>query len=230
MFIGRLLSRALRLPSAADYTAMLLETSEVSTALDVGCGVKSPLTAFRPRIRTVGVDAHPPAVEAARLANVHDAYVTADILKDGLEAAVAANCGENFDLVTLYDVIEHLPKRRGCEIVELCEQISNKYILIQTPNGFVEQGPEYGNEFQRHRSGWFPQDLVGLGYTVYGTTGTKYLVGYAGSHKSTVRGFVSLDVLLSGLLHARTNVKHAFNLVAIKDVRGVLARLGKKMN
>src|SRR5437763_445763 len=57
MAIGRLLARAFALPTFADYVARLVESGEIDTALDIGCGEKSPLSGFRPRIRTVGIDA-----------------------------------------------------------------------------------------------------------------------------------------------------------------------------
>jgi hypothetical protein len=224
MRLGLLIHKYLGLPDAADHTARLVEAAGVRTALDVGCGSKSVLSAFRPRVRTVGVDAHPAAVEAAKRTGLHDAYVTMDVLRDGLETVLAENGGARFDLVALYDVIEHLPKRRGHDLLEKCESLTNKYIILQTPNGFVEQGPEFGNEYQRHLSGWFPEDFLGLGYTVHGTSGTRYLVGYAAGCKWRVRGAPTLDVLLARALRADSKYRHAYNLVAVKDVRGVPAR------
>src|SRR6185295_2148371 len=108
--------------------------------------------------------------------------------------------GRKFDLVTLYDVIEHLPKKQGFDLLEKCEELSSKYVLLQTPNGFLEQGPEFGNEHQRHLSGWFPHDFEGLGYKVYGTTGTKYLRGYGAGPKRDFFGWGACDILLGGLL------------------------------
>jgi hypothetical protein len=78
---------------------------------------------------------------------------------------------------------------------------------------------------QRHRSGWFPQDLEGLGYQVHGTTGTKYLRGYTAGPKYDIKGTISVDYAISWFLRVNDHPSHAFNLVAIKDVRGVPARL-----
>jgi hypothetical protein len=97
------------------------------------------------------------------------------------------------------------------------------------PHGFVEQGPEFGNEFQRHLSAWFIHDFEGLGYKVYGTTGTRYLRGYMAGPKYSFPGCIILDELLTLLLRINTHPRHAFNLVAIKDVRGVSARYGADM-
>ena len=103
-----------------------------------------------------------------------------------------------------------------------------KYILLETPHGFVPQGPEFGNEFQRHHSGWFINEFEGRGYTVHGTTGTRYLRGYMAGPRCNFPGCLLLDEALTLLLRINRKPKHAFNLVAIKDVRGVPARHKKE--
>ena len=90
----------------------------------------------------------------------------------------------------------------------------------------MEQGPEYGNEFQRHLSGWFTHDFEGLGYAVHGVLGTKVFRSYAGMLRYNFPGAASCDVLLAGLLRIERNPHRAFSLLALKDVRGVPARLG----
>lgn len=212
-------------PDAHEHTARLVAGEEIRRAVDIGCGMSSHLSAFRPRIVTVGVDAFPAAVEASRAAGCHDHYRVLDMLKDDVEAVLEPFGGERCDLVTLYGVIEHFPKQEGFKLLERCEQLTSKYILVETPNGFVPQGPEFGNDKQRHLSGWFVHDFEGLGYDVYGTTGTKLLRGYNADLKYEVRGTMTLDVLLSYALGIDKHPQHAFNLLAIKDVRGVAARL-----
>ena len=219
------LRNALRPRNVADYTRALIETGECQLALDIGCGSYSHLSAFRPQIQTVGIDAHPAAIEQARARKLHDHYFVANILKEDPEA-ILQQMGrlKPFDIVSLYGVIEHLPKRLGFELLERCERLTSKYLILETPHGFVEQGPEFGNEFQRHLSGWFIHDFEGLGYKVYGTTGTHYLRGYMAGPKYSFPGCIFLDELLTLFLRINNRPRHAFNLVAIKDVRGVPAR------
>jgi len=215
-------------PNAEEHTARLVRGSEIRTAVDIGCGTSSHLTRFRPRLVTVGVDAFEGAVEASRAAGAHDHYRVIDMLHDEVEPVLEPFGGELCDLVTLYGVVEHFTKAEGLKLLERCERLTSKYILVETPNGFVAQGPEYGNERQRHLSGWFAHDFEGLGYSVYGTTGTKLLRGYNADLKSTLRGAMTLDVLLSYALRIERRPQHAFNLLAIKDVRGVPPRLGAR--
>ena len=163
MSLMQAMRRRLRPWTVADYTARLVR--DCNLALDIGCGSDSHLSAFRPRLVTVGIDAFPAAVEEAKAKNLHDHYLVADILSANLsEVMERVRAIGQVDLVSLYGVIEHLPKSKGYEILDRCDQLTSKYIILETPNGFVEQGPEFGNEFQRHLSGWFIQDFEGRGY------------------------------------------------------------------
>ena len=225
MSLNLILHRLLGVPTASDYIKTTLEKSECSLTLDVGCGGYSHLSRFRPQITSVGLDVFPEAIEKSQANGSPDRYIVADIRAESVEQLLSNVGGKKFDLVLLYDVIEHLPKKKGFELLEKCEQLASKYVLLQTPNGFLEQGPEFGNEHQRHLSGWFPQDFAGLGYKVYGARGTKYLRGYAAGPKYNFPGWMTCDIVLAALLRIGTHTRHAFNLVAIKDVRGVPARL-----
>ncbi len=111
-------------------------------------------------------------------------------------------------------------------MLDTVEQVTSKFVIVETPNGFVEQGPEFGNDHQRHLSGWFPHDFEGLGYKVYGTTGTKFFHGYEAGPRWNVRGVGTLDTAAAWLLRVDRHPRHVFNLLAIKDVRGGAARLG----
>jgi hypothetical protein len=224
MNLNLLLQKALCVPTAYDYIKSILGRSECSITLDVGCGGYSHLSRFRPQITSIGLDVFPQAIEKSKTNGSHDHYIVGDILEESVEQLLSHVRGQKFDLVLLYDVIEHLPKRQGYELLEKCERLTSKYVLLQTPNGFLEQGPEFGNEHQRHLSGWFPQDFEGLGYKVYGARGTKYLRGYAAGPKYNFPGWMTCDIALAGLLRIGKHTRHAFNLVAIKDVRGVPAR------
>ncbi len=212
------------MPAAEDYLQQMIERGDCQTALDIGCGNASKLSPFRPGIRTVGLDAFEGALAEARARGQHDDYVLADILKVSPETILEPFGGRRFDLITLIDVIEHLPKRQGFELLEKCERLTCKYILVQTPNGFLEQGPEFGNEFQRHLSGWFAHDFEGMAYTVHGS-GIKALRGYSAKPRYNFPGALKCDALLSRLLRVDKNYHRAFGLIAIKDVRGVPARL-----
>ncbi|MCX6881630.1 MAG: methyltransferase domain-containing protein [Verrucomicrobia bacterium] len=225
MSINQFIRKKLRPRTVFDYTAELVKGGDCKSGLDIGCGSHSDLSAFRPALRTVGIDAFPMAIEMARAKNLHDDYLVADILReDSTSILERVNNGEKFDIVSLYGVIEHVPKHLGFELLRRCEQLTSKYVILETPNGFVEQGPEFGNEFQRHLSGWFIHDFEGIGYENFGTTGTKYLRDYMAGPKYNFPMCITLDEVLTLLLRINKRPKHAFNLVALKDVRGTYAR------
>jgi hypothetical protein len=196
-----------------------------STIVDIGCGNNSPVRNFASGLRIVGVDQHQKAMKEAKGRHTHDAFVLADILSD-FEEVVRATRDEDIQLVTLLHVIEHVPKRLGLDLLEAAEALTQRFVLIETPNGFLPQGPEYGNEGQRHLSGWFAHDFLGLGYKVRGAAGTRLLRGYAGRPVISVRGGQSLDFTLARLLMTHKFPRFAYSLVAWKDVRGIEARLG----
>ncbi len=227
--IGPSIAAAFGIPGIAQRTEALVRSVDGRTALDLGCGVSSHLSSLRPRIKTFGVDADPGSIEASRERSVHDGYALADIISqsvDELRERLEASTGlRSFDVVTAYGVIEHVKKSDGWELMEKCEALATKLVILETPNGFVPQGAEFGNPLQRHLSGWTRQDFEGVGYSVFGTTGTKYLRGYMGESKVTVPGALLFDqVVLSRLLRCDRAPHHAFNLAAFKDVRGVEAR------
>jgi len=218
----RIVASKLRQATVEERIGKLVDGKEIRRAVDLGCGVYSPLTRFRPNVWAVGVDASPESLSEARSNDLLDDYLIADVTAEGFFDR-CRSLGP-FDLVAAIDIIEHLPKRQGLDFLEGCETLTSKYVVVQTPNGFVEQGPEYGNNFQSHRSGWFEHDLVGLGYKVYGSTGTRIMRGYGASLRIDSAVASALDALLTAALMADSNPRFAFNLIGIKDVRGVPAR------
>jgi hypothetical protein len=225
--LARRLDRALGTPALDDFLDEIIGAGDVGLALDIGCGIASPLTRFRPSLRTVGLDAH--TVAAAQAANAHDHYIAANIIDmpvDRVQDELEARFGRRTaDLVTLFGVIEHLPRRAGADLLDRIERLGSRWIVIDTPNGFVPQGPEYGNPYQRHLSGWFPHDFQARGYTVRGSCGTRWLRGYMGEPRVRFPGARLLDnIVLTRLLMTQRFPGHAFNICAVKDLHGVPAR------
>lgn len=75
---------------------------------------------------------------------------------------------KSIDAVYLIDVVEHLPKEEGLELLKRTEEIVRKQIVIFTPLGFVKQEVMEGGkdawglngaEYQEHKSGWMTDDF-----------------------------------------------------------------------
>jgi hypothetical protein len=116
------------------------------------------------RVR-VGVDAHRPYLEH----RVEDpALVPVHLDADSLEDVFLPR---SFALVTLLDVIEHFDAERAGSLLDRCERIARRRVVVFTPSGeFPQEGYDAlglgGEELQRHRSAWRPDDLRSLGYAV----------------------------------------------------------------
>jgi hypothetical protein len=195
--------------------------------LDIGCGDRSTIREMAPHMRLVGVDSEPALLAEAERRGTHDEFVCADVALD-LTPLRRAIAGRPVQLICLFHVIEHLPKQAGFDLLNIAESLTDRFVFIDTPNRFLPQGPEWGSEAQRHRSGWFWQDFEGRGYEVCGTAGTRFLRGYAGEPRLAFRGVYSVDAVLSKLLMINRNPGAAYNLTAWKDVRGEPARLGER--
>lgn len=62
----------------------------------------------------------------------------------------------NFDFIILSDVIEHLEKEEGRNIIYKLMDLLNKggVLMIGTPGVWCEQGAVHGNEYEEHKSLW----------------------------------------------------------------------------
>ena len=83
------------------------------------------------------------------------------------------------DLVTLIDVIEHFDQKDAEEVLRQAEEVARRRVLLFTPRGrFPQEGFDAfglgGEELQRHRSSWEPDDFTARGYCVV------VLAGYHG--------------------------------------------------
>lgn len=154
------------------YRMLELALSDVKSVLDVGCGKRSPLAKVPKHFYSAGVDMFGPSIEKSKKAGVHDEY------KKGNVVSIDHMFGKKkFDAVIALDLIEHLEKKQGYELIKKMVKLANKKIIIMTPNGFYKQDPYEGNKWQIHRSGWTVDDFYKLGFSVHGIRGAKWLRG-----------------------------------------------------
>lgn len=77
---------------------------------------------------------------------------------------------QKVDTILLIDVLEHMERREGEEVLRLCLEKARKQVAVFTPLGFQVQ--QYspgekdawgmdGQHWQTHRSGWTPEDFHG---------------------------------------------------------------------
>jgi len=74
------------------------------------------------------------------------------------------------DQILIIDVIEHMERGEGIEVIKLAMERATKRVVVFTPLGFMKQSFEtdqpdpygmQGQYWQTHRSGWTPDDFPG---------------------------------------------------------------------
>ena len=138
---------------------------ECDSVLDIGAGIR-PMNWYAPHNHTC-VEPYEPYAKILKQHGYATWVGTAlDILSyDWPEAA-------KFEAIYLLDVIEHMEKEQGLEVIEKAELQSTKQIVIYTPTGFMAQeGDSWGlggDEWQKHRSGWLPEEFPGWDIQFHG--------------------------------------------------------------
>lgn len=147
---------------------------EVDSVLDIGAGLR-PMGWYKPA-RHVCVEPYGPYAERLQL----DGYeVWGTTAQDALEHLTPGV----FDAIYMLDVIEHMTRRDGAEVLQLALAARPKQIVVATPLGFYPQENDAwglgGEHWQKHRSGWTPDDFPGWKISYY-------------DNGATVGGFVAV--------------------------------------
>ena len=129
---------------------------EVDTVLDIGAGLR-PMPWYTPK-RHVCVEPHPPYADRLEAALYEVWRMTA-------REALHGQTPGTFDAIWMIDVIEHMDRAEGAEVLQLAMALKPKQIVVFTPHGFLPQEGDVwglgGEHWQRHRSGWKPADFPG---------------------------------------------------------------------
>lgn len=160
------LHRVLDVLRSLDPSAPSLRAS----VLDAGCGDGKYLTRLRswlPNLETWALDAHAPSLAVA----------SADRKILGvLPGALRDLPGDAVDAAVCLDVVEHLERADGRATLHELARVARELVVVFTPLGFMPQDGG-GNEWQRHRSGWWPEDLEDLGFEAEVWEGFDYGCG-----------------------------------------------------
>lgn len=126
----------------------------VARVLDIGAGLR-PMPWFKPE-QHICAEPHGPYADRLEAAGYKVWRRTA------AEMLSAVRPGD-FDAIYLLDVIEHMTREEGAAVLRAAEERQPKQIVVFTPKGFLPQEGDAwglgGEEWQRHRSGWTPDDF-----------------------------------------------------------------------
>ena len=137
----------------------------VSSVLDIGCGIR-PQQYIVPSL-LICVEPHLEYVEILKK-NLKDA--NAIIIPLDAKTVLSALPSRSIDSIFLIDVIEHMPKEVGAEVIRECERVARQQVVLFTPLGFMPQEIHagdadgwnlHGGDWQDHKSGWYPEDFPG---------------------------------------------------------------------
>jgi len=190
-------------------TTLKENLSGCNTVLDLGCGHSSPISRLG-ILFSVGVELFEPYLQKSREKHIHSEYVKADITRVEFKP-------KSFDAVIAIDLLEHLTKQEGAELLSKMESWATKKVVVFTTNGYVWQDGCDDNPLQEHRSGWSADELQKLGFKVFGINGWRRLRGYKSSIKYHPH---LLWLVISDLTQKMTyrNPKLAFQLLGIKQI------------
>lgn len=143
------------------------QLKDCESVLDIGCGPLSPLRFCHNIKYSVGVEPYTAYLLKSRKNKIHSRYERRRIEQLTYPA-------KSFDAVIMIEVIEHLPKKSGREILRKAQKWARKKIIVTTPNGFFPMGEVDKNPWQTHRSGWTKGDFSKLGFVCHGLAGAKF--------------------------------------------------------
>lgn len=180
--------------------------------LDIGCGIASPLRLFGCAHLT-GIDAYAPDIDEARRKGTHHDLICGDVR----QLARYVTPGQ-FDACVALDLIEHLTKEDGLELLEAMGRCATKRVVILTPSGFLPQGETQPGDFQAHLSGWTPAEMRALGYVVKGVLGPKNLRGEYHALRRRPTALWALVSLAGHLLWTKRHPEQAAAMVCVKTL------------
>ena len=133
------------------------------SVLDVGTGLMHSLAESSVKVR-LGLDAHRPYLEQRHVPEAVPLNASALSIEQLFVPGAV-------DLVTMIDVIEHFDKDDAFELLRQSESVARRRVALFTPRGhFPQSGYDAfelgGEELQRHRSSWEPEELRERGYRV----------------------------------------------------------------
>lgn len=141
---------------------------ETDVVLDVGCGIV-PQEFFRPRFRIL-MEPWQEYVDVLRFRYAEDPSVL--VLRQLAQEGLRAFADGSVDTVFMLDLIEHMEKDVGRQVLVEAARVARQQVIVFTPYGFHANDAQdeqsgldawglHGTEMQKHRSGWLPEDFPG---------------------------------------------------------------------
>lgn len=125
--------------------------------VDIGAGTGKWGRILRPHAeRLVAIEAWRPTVESARLTDLYDEVVVANVM--------ATNGWREYDVAIFGDVLEHLRREQAIEIIDRLRSAGVRLFLTVPITPCPQDGAVYGNPYETHLDQWTEADLLSLGW------------------------------------------------------------------
>ena len=178
-----IIKQTIALPPTYEFIIKRLLPSGKLQVLDLGCetGVWGAILNKEKRHEFTGVDVYKPYLDICAKNGNYQKLIKADLTKINFKS-------KSFDIVFLFQVIEHLKKANAIKLIKKSINIARKGVLISVPNGYCEQELYEHNLYQKHLSNWTVDDLEELGFRVFGQ-GLKVIYGSKSYEKTKKASF-----------------------------------------
>lgn len=74
----------------------------------------------------------------------------------------------SFDLVLALNMLEHMEKEEGLELLNEIESVASKQVMLVTGPWLAHDDIHGENPYQEHKCGWSAAEVVNLDYRVWG--------------------------------------------------------------
>jgi len=175
------------------------------SCLDIGCG-RGAFKSLK-YLRAAGCDIYQPSLVRAREKGYYENLLRCDARYLPFKA-------KSFDVALCVEVIEHLDKTEGEELLRRMEEVAGRQIIVTTPWGFCPLEERYDNPYLNHRSAWLPEEFEEMGYEVYPFYYPRYPMG-SGIYQTVARYILSF--LLYPLIRLFPS-KLALDFLAVKEL------------
>lgn len=143
-------------PAVLNYLWQIRPQDRPLKVLDVGPGRGKYGLLIReyvdPEATVIALEAWEPYVADFGLEHLYAEVIVGDVRDQPAEFF------DPFDAVLMVDIIEHVPKEDGLEVIDKIPG----WIIVSTPRHFFDNPPDLP-EPERHLSHWTPSDFAGTG-------------------------------------------------------------------
>jgi len=193
-----------------------------TTVIDLGCGNGKIMKIIGDKAWDItGIDIYASSLKDAKATGIYKKLIKGNLVT---VCRRLVRQRKKYDLVFCSQVIEHVTRKDGEELLKLSDKLAKRRIFFGTPNGFMHQPHVFikGNPHQHHKSGWTIEDFKKYGYIVNGV-GFKPLWSEDGIARTDNK---ILEFLITCIAFAFNPIVYYFprlaaGILAVKDKQNV---------